>query len=298
MKKLLAGFFFGLVVLFSNVALAQQKPILELFHGRECPHCHAEFKWLPQLEKAYPDVEIREYEVWHDAANRVLWEARLRELGQTPRAVPTNIIGNDVIVGFDAQGIATAFEKYYGPPAIDLLEVKEADEDDGPSWWERLKSFFKNLFSRKTHYHANFNIMLNGTVLDLSNEKYMSDKPECDMPDDTPLAEKVHLHDNIGDVVHLHDDGIYWRLFLETLGFTFANETSGNFEGQNFTFNPETAFYSNGDLDADLLDREIDADERVFIIFGNLPQQGVDEFLQNIRNNAHEFDDKEETSCQ
>ena len=83
---------FGLgLLIWSGVVSAQAIPTLDFFHGRECPHCQNQKKWFPELKKAYPDIVINEYEVWHDVANQALWAERLAEFDQEPRSVPTNI---------------------------------------------------------------------------------------------------------------------------------------------------------------------------------------------------------------
>ena len=127
----------ALAFLFSfQVVLAQQIPTIDFFHGRECPHCHKEKDWFPELKKAYPDVVINEYEVWHDVANQALWSKRLAEFDMEPRAVPTNIIGEDVITGFSPDVILAAMEKTYGPPAVDIsLEPTDGTKEPADYTW-------------------------------------------------------------------------------------------------------------------------------------------------------------------
>ncbi|MDH3324897.1 MAG: hypothetical protein OEL89_04630, partial [Candidatus Peregrinibacteria bacterium] len=91
-----------------GIVSAQQVQVLELFHGEECPHCHKEKAWLPELKEKFPNLEIREYEVWHNEENKAIFNERLKELGETPQGVPTNVIGNQVIVGFQADKIIAA----------------------------------------------------------------------------------------------------------------------------------------------------------------------------------------------
>jgi thiol-disulfide isomerase/thioredoxin len=132
MKKILQGFsFFILSVSIAIIGNTQEvrsnndtesntpeqiRPALDLFYGAECPHCHTEMAWLPELKQLYPDVLINKYEVWHDAENKNLLDKRLLELKKTTTGVPTNIIGTDVLVGFNKEKILTVLEKYYGEP--------------------------------------------------------------------------------------------------------------------------------------------------------------------------------------
>ncbi len=133
MKKTLLSLLFVISLSFISITKAQKIPTLDLFHGAECPHCHKEMKWLPTLQKAYPDLVINKYEVWHSVENQKRMKDRLKELGQSSTAVPTNIIGEDVIVGFNPRGIMAAMEKYYGPPAVAITNEAISDTNNASS---------------------------------------------------------------------------------------------------------------------------------------------------------------------
>jgi cytochrome c biogenesis protein CcdA/glutaredoxin len=73
---------------------------LILFWGDGCPHCETEREFLAELRNEYPDLVIREYEVWNDAANRRLFEETAAAAGVEARAVPMTFIGDRVWIGF------------------------------------------------------------------------------------------------------------------------------------------------------------------------------------------------------
>lgn len=137
MQKLLTRALVSLVLvcfISPSLALAQKIPVLDFFHGRECPHCQEEKSWFPTLKQMYPGIQINEYEVWHDVANQKLWGERLAAFDMTPSAVPTNIIGSEVVVGFSKGQILSLLEKNYGPPAIveaevDVSQLESGDDD-------------------------------------------------------------------------------------------------------------------------------------------------------------------------
>jgi len=138
MNKYFRGILVGLVLVFSfSMTNAQQKPVIELFHGAECPHCHDEIKFLPVLEKMYPDLEIKKYEVWHDEANKALADKKLAEFGTRLEGVPTNIIGEEVIVGFQPEKMIQVLEKTYGKPALSRAEAEanaKPSENPAKKW--------------------------------------------------------------------------------------------------------------------------------------------------------------------
>jgi len=129
MKKLLCVVAF---FLFFSEVFAQQIPVLEVFHGRECPHCQKEMKWLPTLQKMYPSLKIKEYEVWHDEANKALVSKRMKEMGKEFTGVPTNIIEGEVIVGFQPERIVEVLKAKYGAPK-EVIESSE-EETSLPNW--------------------------------------------------------------------------------------------------------------------------------------------------------------------
>lgn len=69
------------------------------------------------------------------------------------------------------------------------------------------------------HIHAGFKIFVDGKYLDLSDDKYMHLSVCGDDHEDEanlPVNEKIHLH-NIGDVAHIHAEGVIWRNLFESL---------------------------------------------------------------------------------
>lgn len=72
----------------------------------------------------------------------------------------------------------------------------------------------------KIHYHAGFLVFKNNKKVNFSDWKYMNIKP-CDTEtggkklDEDEQLEKAHLHDLVGDVVHIEQEGALWKdLFI------------------------------------------------------------------------------------
>lgn len=104
---------------------------LILFHGEGCPHCAAERTWLEQLALEYPTMQVEQYEVWNDEANRALLARYAQDLGFEPSGVPVTIVGDQVWIGFSepiaaqieaAVGAAVGAVPDAGPPADDTAE--------------------------------------------------------------------------------------------------------------------------------------------------------------------------------
>lgn len=68
----------------------------------------------------------------------------------------------------------------------------------------------------ETHLHAGFQVYINNELQDYSGFEYMKISPcfggehQTDLTPEEEQLEKAHLHDNIGDVVHVHRKGATW----------------------------------------------------------------------------------------
>jgi cytochrome c biogenesis protein CcdA/glutaredoxin len=76
---------------------------LTLFWGAGCPHCAAERAWLATAVEEFPQLRVRQYEVFNDAANRALLARTAQELGFEVTGVPVTVIGDRVWVGWSDQ---------------------------------------------------------------------------------------------------------------------------------------------------------------------------------------------------
>jgi hypothetical protein len=114
--------------------------VIRYFYGAECPHCARQKIELDAWEERY-DVDIHRYEVWHDVANRTLFQQLATAYGTEASGVPTTFIGDRVWVGFDeptAQQMRAAVEVCQAQGCVDPLSVLEpadgadAVEPEGP----------------------------------------------------------------------------------------------------------------------------------------------------------------------
>jgi hypothetical protein len=114
-----------------------------------------------------------------------------------------------------------------------------------------------------THFHAGFQIYVEGKLQDLSTFKYMhfgKCGASAGTVDYSKVTNRVHLHDNVGDVAHIHVDGVTWGNLLESINFQPAR-------GTNFRFPPK--FYLNGALVKDLESIEITSYDVAVFIYGD-----------------------------
>ncbi len=132
----------------------------------------------------------------------------------------------------------------------------------------------KNIVSKtqaeKIHYHAGFIIFSNGKKLDFSDNKYMFIKPctvdgkEIEVEGDEQI-EKAHLHDNVGDLVHVEEKDAKWRDLFMNIKFPIDYS--------------KTTAYINGKVVPDFQSQQINLDDSLVLFIGKvdtrLLSQGV-----------------------
>ncbi|MFA6272684.1 MAG: hypothetical protein WC693_06380, partial [Patescibacteria group bacterium] len=59
----------------ANQVRAQENINIYFFWGNGCPHCAEEEPFLEQLKAKYPNIEIRDFEVWYNKDNQKLLQS-------------------------------------------------------------------------------------------------------------------------------------------------------------------------------------------------------------------------------
>ena len=83
--------------------------VLYFFWGDGCPHCAQQKPFLEELSERYPNLEVREYEIYYVEENRDLFLEMAEAVGFEARAVPTTVIGERHWVGY-SEDIAQEIE--------------------------------------------------------------------------------------------------------------------------------------------------------------------------------------------
>ncbi len=70
------------------------------FWGQGCPHCAQEKPFLEEVKQKYPQLEVKEFEVYYSRENQELFKKVAQAYKTQAQGVPTTFIGKDFIVGF------------------------------------------------------------------------------------------------------------------------------------------------------------------------------------------------------
>jgi len=102
--------------------LASEKLEIYFFWGQGCPHCAQEKPFLEELKQKYPQLEVKEFEVYFNRENQELFQKIAQAYNTQAEGVPMTFIGKDAFIGFairNGRGVT-----------FDPKEGKEKDLED------------------------------------------------------------------------------------------------------------------------------------------------------------------------
>lgn len=123
-----------------------------------------------------------------------------------------------------------------------------------------MSAYKKYTTPKKVHYHAGFQVYVDEKLQDFSSPKYMKEVPcTVDGANETHKEdiqlEKAHLHDGVGNVVHVERTGAKWSDLLINIGYKLPNDKS-------------LVSFVNGKKTEQILDYPIRPYDSVIIIVG------------------------------
>lgn len=115
------------LILFLIPLNAEAKELtINLFYGKECPHCEHEQQYLETLKKQYGDnIEIKKYEVWHNKENSELLTKVRKALKNEDEGVPYTVIGTNDFTGYNedtANKINALIKQHLKTPITDVID--------------------------------------------------------------------------------------------------------------------------------------------------------------------------------
>lgn len=138
------------------------------------------------------------------------------------------------------------------------------------------------------HIHADFLLVVDGYIVDLSLPKFMSTA-------ERKLSDDVHLHDNDGTVVHMHAKGITFATFLKSFKFLedrpmLLTDTCIELPEAGRICNDdenEVVLYVNDEVYKGNLTDYVPADlDRVLLYAGKRDKKTIEEYLGKVEDRA------------
>lgn len=135
--------------------------------------------------------------------------------------------------------------------------------------WGSLR-FVLTPWPEPPHYHANWALIVNGEALDFSADRYMESVAACAATDVVQPTETVHMHNNVGSVVHVHATGVAWSHFFANIGIAVGTDYLMLDGGRRFIGDDggTLKIVINGFVVGDISSRVVRSGDRLLLSYG------------------------------
>ncbi len=147
--------------------------------------------------------------------------------------------------------------------------------------WQFVATPVTDPYDMPYHVHADFKIYIGNENIDLASDEYMTTVEQ-------ELSDHVHLHDNNGDVEHIHLEGVTFTEFLGTLGLTLTNDCL-TYKDTKYCSNEKEKLqlFVNDTRYTDSIESYVPQDEdRVLVYYGNATNEDMRTFLDSVTDDA------------
>lgn len=144
------------------------------------------------------------------------------------------------------------------------------------------------------HFHANFALYINGERLDFSGDEFMEDIAGCSITGEIWARDRVHLHENNPDTIHVHHSGVTWWHFFANNRFTFWENfiSSDSWEVYINSWERKLYFILNGKEISNPFNTLISSEDRLLIIYGQEDETARQWLYDTVSKNAPEYNAK------
>lgn len=152
------------------------------------------------------------------------------------------------------------------------------------------------------HYHANFAVYINGQQEKFKGSTYYEEEAACKAEVHMTPEDRVHMHDEVYDVVHVHDYAVSWGHFFENLGWSV---------GKDFIKTLDTLYQNNDDNTLHIMlngqnltgissvtNQVIGDEDKLLLSFGDVSSDELQKAYKAIPDTAREHNQEDDpASC-
>ena len=153
-----------------------------------------------------------------------------------------------------------------------------------------------------THHHANWAVFVDGERLDLSGDRYMEEVSACSASDEGILpTQRIHLHENNPDVVHVHHPGATWGALMANLDMSLGDRHLFTADGDRYFHGEEgrsLVFVLNGIAVPSVHNRVVASGDRLLVSVGDDPGSAQTREYPQVAADAPEYNERmDPASC-
>lgn len=150
------------------------------------------------------------------------------------------------------------------------------------------------------HYHANFAVYVDGVREPFESLTFYEEIAACSDSHNNPKG-RVHMHDKISHVVHVHDDAVTWGQFFENISYSISRESLLTdkgllVDGQN---NKTLTYVLNGKKITNPANTVINSEDVLLVDYSRSTAKEIDDRYAAITKDAAEYNKRDDPSaCQ
>lgn len=156
----------------------------------------------------------------------------------------------------------------------------------------------------QVHYHANFAVYINNEREQFKGAQYYQEVAVCSSTNDIQLPQqRTHMHDNINDVIHVHDHAVTWGQFFENLGWYVGPDFIQKDDGTRYLASGDSKLHiiiNNQDYtDLQAITNNVIKDrDRLLLSFGDIDKNTLTKEYASVPVTAKKYDEtKDPASC-
>lgn len=152
--------------------------------------------------------------------------------------------------------------------------------------------------SDAVHYHANFGVFIDGQREQFDSFTFYEEVASCAGDELNNPKTRVHMHDNVSHVVHVHDGGATWGHFFANLGYTLGNDVLKTDKGAYISGEDgkELRFILNGKETRSIANATIRNEDALLIDYGDAAEPVLLERFDAITEDAAEYNKRDDPS--
>ena len=156
---------------------------------------------------------------------------------------------------------------------------------------------FVTLQENEVHYHANFAVFVDGERLPFETFTFYEEVQACGGDEVNNPRTRVHMHDQINHVLHVHDAAATWGHFFANLGMAngdtvFKTDTATFTEGDD----TQIRFVLNGQEVDTTANRTIESEDVLLVSIGRSTADELKAQYTQINQDAHEYNEQNDPS--
>lgn len=157
----------------------------------------------------------------------------------------------------------------------------------GFAWLAGLRFFIAQ--PEETHYHSNFAVYINGEREEFDLPTYYEEVAACTTAyHDNPKG-RVHMHGQVNDVIHVHDQRVTYGNFFQNIGWGIGKNYLSTLDG-TFVADDEhdLTFILNGEEIDSITNRVIGNLDKLLVSYGSASDEELQRQYETVADTAEE----------